>query len=140
MSEWLPLPVEQANKLNESQNKTSLIKKIGSKIVGLFKVNTESFNTREQVFNYFSRICGGDEKMYEECVNEFNKHFSEQGFDNAVQEIINSVLSGDLPRPKGFANSFALIPNPDFYSVDNAYTNIYESKSTKENSLQSKLN
>jgi hypothetical protein len=131
MSERLPLPVEQANKLNENQNKSSLIKKIGSKIVGLFKENSESFNSREQVYKYFSRICGDDEKLCEEYVKEFDKYSSEQGFDYAAQEIINSVLSGDLPRPKGFVNSFALIPIPDFYSVDNAYTNIYESKSNK---------
>ena len=107
MSEWIPMPKEvgQNNKSNKN------FKSIAGKIIGLLEHKSESFNSQDSVYAYFDRISNGNQSQYESLVSHFNESCESKGYDASVQDIFDAVISGNLPKPKGFLNAMALTNN-----------------------------
>jgi hypothetical protein len=122
MSEWLPVPRNIGNSLDDSSLESNInvnkniVSRLGHKIVGIFRNKSDNFNSQEGVYSYFNRISGGDDEHYNALVNCFNESVESSGFDASVQDILDSILAGDLPKPNGFLNAMALPNDPALIS------------------------
>ncbi len=141
MSEWIQPPTHLGKEYIKNENidpnkRQSKISKLGKKVIELIGYKSESLSTSQEVYEYFSRICNNNEEQLSALVNLFESSCDSHGFDFAVQEVLDSVLSGDLPRPKGLANSFALIPNSEIYDSENGYKNVLNSSDNDSTIVQ----
>ena len=122
MSEWLPVPRNIGHNLDDSglgprNNENKKIgSRIGKKLIAMFRNKSDNLNTQEGVYAYFNRISGGDAEHYNALVNCFNDSVESYGFDASVQDILDSILAGDLPKPNGFLNAMALPNDPALIS------------------------
>ncbi len=126
MSEWIQPPTQLGAEYNKNDIKPrqSRVAKLGKKVADLVGYKAETLATSQDVYSYFARISNNNEAQFAALVNEFNKAYDNNGFNFAVQQVIDSILSGVLPRPKGLANSFAYASNADYFESDNGYKEI----------------